>query len=127
MEKFNAVQYQGNIYVNVTPHPINFKNPENGEEFTVEPSGLLVNARPVEKIVKVEKEVTYVTTIFQGDGKGEEEIKQIREVYPEAIIIGSIITAQAYPQEVVALTPTPGYERVPVAEKRMNPKKFTTF
>lgn len=42
-------------------------------------------------------------------------------------IVGSIIAAQAYPGEVVAMTPAPGYERVAPAEKRMNPHKFTIF
>jgi len=41
--------------------------------------------------------------------------------------VGSIIAAQAYPGQVVAMTPTPGYERVPPAEKRMNPDKFNIF
>ncbi|GAH77449.1 unnamed protein product, partial [marine sediment metagenome] len=46
---------------------------------------------------------------------------------PNAIIIGSIISAQAYPGEVFAMTPAPGFERVPPDQKRMNPFKFTMF
>lgn len=41
--------------------------------------------------------------------------------------VGSIIAAQAYPGQVVAMTPAPGFERVPPAEKLMSCEKFTTF
>jgi len=126
-KKFNAVEYERNVYINVTPHEIRFKDPDTGKEFIVEPSGLLVNARPVERLIREKNGIKFVTTEFIGDEKGEMEIQEIRKVYPQGIIIGSIITAQAYKGQVVALTPTPGYERVPVAEKRMNPKKFTIF
>jgi len=42
------------------------------------------------------------------------------------LLIGSIIAAQSYPG-VLAMVPAPGYERVPPAEKRMRPDKFTIF
>jgi len=113
-------------FVNVTPHPIVFRS-ENGEKFTVPPSGRMCSARPVEKEVRKENGISFVTTSFEGDEKGWEEIREIRAGNPDAIIIGSIISAQAYPGEIVAMTPAPGFERVSPAEKRMNPLKFTIF
>jgi len=113
-------------YINVTPHPIVFRS-ENSEEFTVPPSGRMCSARPVEKEVRKENGISFVATSFEGDERGWEEIREIRAENPDAIIIGSIISAQAYPGEIVAMTPALGFERVSPAEKRMNPLKFTIF
>lgn len=53
----------------------------------------------------------------------------VRDAYQAGadLVVGSIIAAQAYPGVVVAMTPAPGYERVPPAEKRMSPDKFTVY
>ena len=56
-----------------------------------------------------------------------QEIKDSILEKKNILIIGSIVAAQAYPGQVVAMTPAPGYERVPVDQKRMNPDKFTIF
>ena len=66
-------------------------------------------------------------TKFTGNDEGRAIIAAMKAANPDAVIVGSIIAAQAYPGEVVAMTPLPGYERVAPAEKRMNPHKFTTF
>ena len=69
---------------------------------------------------------TLVHTTFTPTGKGAEVVARAK-VAGADVIVGSIIAAQAYPGAVVAMTPAPGYERVPPAEKRMNPDKFTVF
>jgi hypothetical protein len=69
----------------------------DGEEFVVPASGILVNAKVVEA------------------------------AHPGAVVLGSIIAAQAFPGRVLALTPAPGFERVPPSEKKMRADKFTTF
>ncbi len=73
-------------------------------------------------------EAEFVTPRFVGTDEGREIINCVyREHGPSVLIVGSIIAAQAYPQQVVAMTPAPGYERVPPAEKRMRPGKFTVY
>ena len=65
--------------------------------------------------------------------EGEEIITKLQnwanENFPayDLRIVGSIIAAQAYPGDVVGMTPAPGYERVAPNEKRMSLDKFTVF
>lgn len=122
------MQYKGFVFVNVTPHPIKFRS-SDGSEFEVLPSGYLVNARAVEEIISNLLGIEFVSTKFQGDIEGTKIIQKIHESLPDKniLIIGSIIAAQAYPGQVVAMTPAPGFERVPIAEKIMNPDKFTVY
>lgn len=122
----------GVVYVNTTPHEIFFMNPEGKEEpIVLPPSGLLVNAKPVEKVVGVRDGITFVRTEFVGDAEMGAILSALEESFSEGgrrpVIIGSIITAQAYPSRVVALCPAPGFERAPPSEKRMLLNKFTVF
>ena len=110
-------------YINTTPHVLNFRNAD-GTEFTVAPCGFLLNATAVETTAGTRNGVQIVKTAFVGNADGA---AWLAEQPADALIIGSIIAAQAFPGRVLALTPAPGFERVPVAEKRMNPDKFTIF
>ena len=117
---------------NATPHPITFHT--HGGTFTVQPD-TVINATPVEVVVSANEHrhfaadargVKFVRTEFVGTDEGRAIIAAAQEEGAD-VIVGSIIAAQAYPGQVVAMTPAPGYERVPPAEKRMNPDKFTIF
>ena len=119
-----AAVVEGVLVVNTTPHEIYF---EEGGKVVKVPCGPMINAKAVEEVAGTVNGVTLVRTAFQGTPEGEEVIARIKEEAPEAVIVGSIIAAQAFPGKVVGMTPMPGFERVPPAEKRMNPKKFTTF
>lgn len=112
--------------VNCTPHKIIFRFPD-GEDITIEPSGMTTDAYANEEIMETEGMMVFVKTVFIPSEKGKKEIAEIRTKMPNTIIIGSIISAQAYPGEVFAMTPAPGFERVPPDQKRMNPFKFTMF
>lgn len=107
------------VYINTTPHTINFKYGD-GEEFEILPSGVLLNATSVEEEVGVVNGVSFVRTVFEPSQEGIDSIQKIRDILPEAVIVGSIIAAQAYPGEVVAMTPAAGYERVHPSEKGTN-------
>jgi len=138
-----------NKIINTTPHVVRFQNAA-GEVYEVEPCGVLVNARPVEKTVRYQptcghgggtddcplehgqcsscvEAVELVRTRFEADPASEEALTKLERENPGAIIVGSIIAAQAFPGRVFALVPVPGFERVPPAEKRMRDDKFTTF
>lgn len=115
---------------NSTPHTINIQDTD-GELIGILPnSDFLINAKAVE----VQVGDIFVKTSFVGDDAGHSVIQSIIDFFHKEVcgdgpmvIVGSIIAAQAYPGEVVAMTPVPGYERVAPNEKRMRCDKFTTF
>ena len=121
---FAPTNVDGVMVFNTTPHPITFGVGEGTVEV---PTSVLVNATASEEVVASEGGVEFVRTKFTGNEEGHALIAAMKESCPKAVIVGSIIAAQAYPGEVVAMTPLPGYERVAPSEKRMNPHKFTTF
>ena len=121
---FEPVNVDGVEIVNTTPHPITFGV---GKDLITVPTHVIVNAAPEETFVKEEKNAIFISTTFVKANDGIEIIAAIKKVFPNAIIVGSIIAAQAFPGDVVAMTPLPGFERVAPSEKRMNPHKFTIF
>lgn len=123
--------------LNYTPHQIIFR--EGERDIIVEPCGAKLSARAREKVVQTLDEqreiggsgsscvVEIVQTTFEPSGEGLQELEQINTHDPKLLVVGSIISAQAYPGKVYALIPTVGFERVPVEQKRMNPNKFTSY
>lgn len=122
---------------NATPHTIRFWDEGWEEPIEIEVDKV-ISAQIVEReygsagasedylVLPATDKVTYVVTDFVGDGIGRQIALSAREAGAD-VVVGSIIAAQAYPGLVVAMTPAPGYERVPLAEKRMNPDKFVVF
>lgn len=117
---------KGRLYINTTPHEVNLQD-EEGNVHIVPPSGVLINARPVEEEVGGRDGVEFVRTKFVADEESERLLAEIEKCYPGAFVIGSVISAQAFPGRVLAMVPVPGFERVPPAEKRMRADKFTVF
>ena len=116
--------------INVTPHPIRFQNRAGEVHYVYEvpPCGILINARPVEEPAGTHPSgAELVRTRFVADAASEEALTKLERENPGAVIVGSIIAAQAFPGRVLAMIPVPGFERVPPAEKRMRDDKFTTF
>ena len=124
----------GVIIVNTTPHPINIQDVDG--EVGIVPTSVLINAKAVEKPVKGKP--LFVKTEFVGTEEGRKMLTKIetkfdlnypdwKEQGKELVIIGSVIAAQAYPGEVLAMVPVPGYERVVPDQKRMRCDKFTTY
>jgi len=113
--------------INTTPHIVRFQS-AGGDVYEVEPSGVLINARPVEEPAGHHVSgAELVRTRFEADPESEKALAKLERDNPDAIIVGSIIAAQAFPGRVLAMVPAPGFERVPPAEKRMRDDKFTTF
>lgn len=112
---------------NATPHVIRFWNKDWDEPVEVESDGI-VSANITEEIVNDKNYPNIVLTKikFDTNHEGDHFIEEAWEMGAD-VIVGSIIAAQAYPKQILAMTPAPGYERVPPNEKRMNPDKFTIF
>ncbi len=114
--------------INVTPHPLTFQCHETGVCYTLEPSGVVINATPIEEECAPHScGATLVRTAFVASAAEDAKVTLLEQKHPGAIIVGSIIAAQAFPGRVLAMVPAPGFERVPPAEKRMRDDKFTTF
>ena len=120
----------GLVVFNSTPHPITFWREDWKEPVSVEPDEL-INAKAVEVPVNSggtrhgEDTIWFVRTSFEGTDEGRAIISRVKNQVD--VIVGSIIAAQAYPGDVVAMCPAPGYERVAPDQKRMLPDKFTVF
>jgi hypothetical protein len=122
----------GQVIFNSTPHAITFWDTAT---IVIVPPDTVINAQVEEQetgkvLYSPNGSVTgFVKTAFVPTEEGRETIRSVRESEggDAVIIVGSIIAAQAYPGEVVAMTPAVGFERVPPAEKRANPFRFTVF
>lgn len=107
-----------------------FKCPykDGGTIRELEPSGYTLMATSVQEKYKKLDGIEYMTLDFKPNNKSKRDIKKLDEEYwGEAIFIGSIITAQAFPEKVVAAIPVPGYERVPLNKKLVRSDKFTIY
>lgn len=116
------------MIINTTPHLIRFQRASDGGVFEVEPCGVVLNATPQEfPCGKHSSGAELVKVVFGADEANTAKLEQLERENPDAVIIGSIIAAQAFPGRVLAMVPVPEFERVPTDQKRMRDDKFTTF
>ncbi len=113
--------------INTTPHAVRFVNAD-GTEFEVPPCGTVISARGVDEPAGQHPSgASLVWVRFEATEEAVAAIDRLEAENPGAVILGSIIAAQAFPGRVFAMVAAPGYERVPPAEKRFRPDRFTTF
>ena len=113
--------------INVTPHGLNFLN-SDGSEFEVPASGCVINATPEEMPVGLHPSGAELIAVrFVGNDEATAQLDRLEQENPGAVIVGSIIAAQAFPGRGVGLIAAPGFERRPPAENRMRADRFTTF
>ncbi len=125
-KEIKAVEYAGNMYVNTTMHNINcFDN--DGNLVILPASGVRVDARSSQVEVGKRNGITFVKSSFDVDEASQKIVDEMIEAFPDVIIVGSIIAAQAYPGKVCGLCSVPGYERVAPNEKRMRLDQFITY
>jgi len=113
--------------INVTPHTIRFSI--DGEVVTIEPSGFTARAKPQEvEVGKHERTgATLVRIEYVGTPEVEAQIREMQEANPDAILVGSIVSAAAYPGMIFGMVPMPGTERLIPEEKVTNGHKFFTY
>ena len=104
--------------INCTPHILKF---EDGS--VVEPSGYLLQAKMEEKVVSENPAVVEIT--ISPTPEGLKELEEIERNYPEAIILGSTISAQAYPERVKMVVLTK--PRADVKDKICRIDKFSIY
>ena len=111
----------GKTIMNTTPYTISFD--DNNKGVKVPPCGFLLNSTiSEEKISDI-----YITTKYIGNQEGFKFLDAVKEIDENIIIVGSIVSAQAYPRRVVAMKAMKGYEKAAPGKKRMNPNLFTIF
>lgn len=112
---------------NATPHPLFFLC-EGGEVVAIESHGI-INAVPVTKEVKNAGIYTLNTVRFVASSESLNLLVLFQEEEPDALVVGSIIAAQAYPGEVVAPIPVQrGRLEKALQDKRlMRSDRFTVF
>ena len=111
---------------NGTPHVIRFWTEGWDTPVEVPPDEAITAKVEDLPLDDLDPRVEFVEPVFTPTLDGM-EIVNCAIMSGADVIVGSIIAAQAYPCLVAAMTPTPGFERVPPAEKRMNPSKFTMY
>lgn len=113
--------------INVTPHTIRFDI--DGAVVTIEPCGFTARAKPQEVEVGTHQRTgaKLVRIEYVGTPEVETQIRELQEANPDAILVGSIVSAAAYPGLIFGMVPMPGTERLPPAEKVTDGGKFFTY
>jgi hypothetical protein len=113
----------GVVIYNCCPHPLSFWCGEEHGVIKV-PSDGIINARPIVTVVKQKDGYALVTVTYTSTPSGESFLRIIRKSEPKALIVGSLIAAQAYPEEIVSPAPF----RSSKSEDRLNRSdRFTVF
>lgn len=90
------------MIINVTDHDLNFWTPATGNTYIVSPSGIVINAGKRQIVQQGPGNVTYIVTQYIPLPKDLEAVRLLRKQNPDAVIVGSIIAAKAYPEFVVS-------------------------
>lgn len=125
---FNTVvTFSNGVQVlNCTPHSIMFL--DGDVEVLVEKSGATLLAKPVETPVGERGGAQLVRTVFETSPQGLAELEEIETTLEATVlVVGSIVSAQAYSGRVVGMIPAAGFERAAPPDKRYSTEKFTTF
>lgn len=114
--------------VNATPHALTFDDGSGNVVTVPAVPGNVVTAKAVETPAGNHPSgAVLVKTAFVGTPEAEVILSRLEAENPDAVIVGSIIAAQAFPGRVFAMVPAVGFERVPPDQKRMRLDKFTTY
>jgi hypothetical protein len=121
-------QIDGIKLINCTPHAIVFRN-KAGDNIIALASGYTLKANAVENVLSTyENGLTFVQTTFVPSEEGIKELNELELLYPYVdVFVGSIISAQTYPGQVVSLVPTDDTIRSDIKDKRYRADKFTVF
>jgi len=122
---FAARTVGGVTVINATPHEVTFLAGET--EIVVPPSGATLKADASDEVVGRVGDAEIVRVAFRRSAEGDAELASIRAQHPDALIVGSIISAQAFGYPVVALVAAPGHERLPPNQRRYRADRFTVF
>ena len=104
----------GEVIYNVTSHDLSVWDDNERRMYWVQSDGV-VNARTDSELLEKHNNFIVVRMSYKPTVEGRLLIERIKRECPKALILGSVIAAQAYPGEVFAPTP--------VKYDRLNPNK----
>lgn len=96
IEEIVPVQVGNVQIINVTPHPMNFETPD-GEIVTVPPSGFETRARVNSISNGTFGGAELIISEYEGTEVGKRLVNKLADYNPDAIIVGSALSAKAYP------------------------------
>lgn len=111
---------------NMSPHPLSFEDEESGS-VTIAPSDGVINAIIKTELVKDCGSYSLSYNTFHATREGSYIIHGIRKEDKAAVIVGSIVAAQAYVGQVVAPVPISGNRRDKSSNRTVRSNRFTTF
>ena len=114
--------------INVTNHPITFYWPETGERHQVQPHGKSLRATLVRSVDSVHRSGAEIYTFdYLPNQEGRSLVDALIEENPDAVLVGSVVAAQAYLGDVYGIIPVNGSENLPPAERVFYGDRFSTF
>lgn len=114
--------------VNTTPHAITMTTADQSITASIPPCGALINATAVAQPVPSGiAGIKFQKTFFKADTTTTDTLMAFHAKYPDVVVIGSLIAAQAYPGLVAAMVAHPDFMRVPPADKKMLVDTYTIY
>lgn len=111
---------------NATPHDLHFEM-ENGETITA-PTDVVMHCQPKVTLEKAYEAYVLNSVEFLPTQDGYNLIKFVKDEYPDIVILGSLIAAQAYPGLVATAVPSQGGKRLRSYKvKTVRPDRFTIY
>jgi hypothetical protein len=114
--------------INVTAHPLIFWDEQWPDSVTVE-SECVINASPSTRVFDIRLHPvvhTLATVSYKENYEGRQILDNLKQMYPSALVIGSIITAQGFPEEVYAPIPHVRGRKNP-DNRLLKPNRFTVY
>lgn len=137
MSKFisEGLDHVGDVWIlNCTPHDIKFKHEVAGDVKVIPNAGFTLKASVEFEVAYEQDGVEYVRSTYKGSEEVNVEWQEINDIksnlYKQGIkivVVGSIISAQAYPGLVVSPIPVKGEERLHPAERHYSATRFNIF
>ena len=112
-----VVEHRGAILINATGHDLVFLD-EAGRDLLVPPSGIVIRAK---RLLIPRGTVAGLPTYEQSYVPTQDAIRNIEVIYsnyPNAVLIGSIVSAQVYAGKVFSVIAASGYGSLPPEKRR---------
>lgn len=117
--------------INVTPHDLVFDDQSWIHPIRV-PTHVIVNAKPVSYVQwtrqSASSPIEFVFVDYEETAYGRKLIDRIKEEFPDAVIVGSVVASRAYAGDIVTPVPLDGTrEQKGQRSRLMRADRFSVF
>lgn len=112
--------FPGKNIVNLNRYPEKFISGSTGQRYTVSPQGTLITG--VHELIAAPNHKSGAAlsySVWAPCPSEEKTLDRIEKQYPNAVIIGPMSAALAYPGRVFMPIPVPGFEHAPAPHRMM--------